>query len=276
MDQFEDQMLASSLQAFAAAAAGHVTLPPVKLHKVLLALDGSDQDVATRSLAERVAARTGAEVLERGDLRSAQDVLQAVDEGEVDLIVMDAPFRDDFTVGRHESLGISVDLVLSRSRTPVLVAREPLSDVLSCFSDVLIQIYVSCAKTATEVAWALALATPGGKLQLLDVTDVSVIEEAKVLLGDAIDVSALREEALKRAATRDAGPVVAAAREAASKAGVQVDFEVRVGRPGEVFDEVTRDRTRLVVTSLPGIAGTPEYHRARHTAMRSRGPVLFV
>ena len=60
MDQFEDQMLASSLQAFAAAAAGHVSLPPVKAHKVLLALDGSDQDVATRALAEHVAAEDSA------------------------------------------------------------------------------------------------------------------------------------------------------------------------------------------------------------------------
>lgn len=276
MDAFEDQMLASSLQAFAAAAAGQVTLPTVTVRKLLLALDGSDQDVATRSLAEHVAARTGAEVIERRDLDNAQEILQAVDEAEVDLIVMDAPFREDFEVGRHESLGITLDLVLSRSRTPVLVVRAPLPDLPRAFSDVLIPISVSCAKTPTEAAWALALAPEGAKVQVLDVPDLGVIEEAKVLLGDAIDVAALRDEALKRAATRDSAPVIAAAREAGAKASVTVEQEVKVGHPAEVFDEVTRDRTRLVVTSLPGQAGTPEYHRARALALRSRGPVLFV
>lgn len=276
MDQYEDQMLASSMHAFAAAAAGHVTLPPVAVRKVLLALDGSDQDVATRALADHVAARTGAEVLERRDLTNAQEALQAVDEADVDLIIMDAPFRENFAFGRHESLGITMDLVLSRSRTPVLVVRDPLPDVASSFSDVLIPISVSCAKTPKEVAWALALAPTGAKVQVLDVPDLGVIEEAKHLLGDAIDVAALREEALKRAATRDSQPVVAAAREAGAKSGVTVELEVRVGHPVQVFDEVTRERTRLVITTLPGAAGTPDYHRAHALALRSRGPVLFV
>lgn len=276
MDGFEDQMLAASMQAFAAAAAGHVTLPAVTVRRLLLALDGSDQDGATRALAEHVAARTGAEVLERNDLLKAQDVLQAADEGDVDLIVMDAPFREDFQLARHESLGITLDMVLSRSRRPILVVREPLPDVTRAFSDVLIPITMSCAKTPTEVAWALALAPEGARVQVLDVPDVSVIENAKLLLGDAIDVAALRDEALKRAATRDTAPVITAAREAGAKVAVSVDLDVRVGHPTEVFDEVTRDRTRLVVTSLPGEAGTPEYTRARVLALRSRGPVLFV
>lgn len=276
MDQFEDQLLASSMHAFAAAAAGHVTLPPVAVRRLLLATDGTDQDVATRALADHVAARTGAEVVERGDLRSAQELLQAVDEAEVQLIVMDAPFREDFAVGRHESLGITLDLVLSRSRTPVLVTREPLPDVSDGFADVLIPISISGARAPSEVAWALALARPGGKVQVLDIPDLGVIEEARRLLGDAIDVAALRESALARAATRDTAPLLAAAREAAAGAGVEVTFDVVVGHPAAVFEQATRERTRVVVTALPGAAGSADYHRARDLALRSRGPVLFV
>lgn len=276
MDQFEDQLLASSMQAFTAAAAGHVTLPVVAVRKLLLALDGTDQDAATRALARRVSSHTGAEVVERTDLAGARDVLQAADEAGVDLIVMDAPFHDDFATGRHESLGIALDLILSRSRKPVLVAREPLADVVASFSDILLPVGASCTRTPLEAAWALALAPSGAKVQVLDVADVSVIEEARRLLGDAIDVGALREKALERAATRDVTPVVVAARGAGDKAGVTVELEVKVGQLTAVFDEVTRARACLVVTSLPGDSGTPDYHRARDLALRSRGPVLFV
>lgn len=276
MDEFEDQLLASSMQAFTAAAAGKVTLPGLSIGRVLLALDGSDQDPVTRALAQHVAGRTGATVVEVAGLKSAQEVLHTAGLEGVALIVMDAPFGEDFDVAGHESLGTAVDVVLSRSKTPVLVVRAPLPELASSFGDILIPITLSSARTALEAAWALALAPSGGKLEVLDVPDLSVVEEAKHLLGDAIDVTALREEALKRAGQRDAAPLVAAAREAGERAGVEVNLTVKVGQLSTVVDDATRERTRLVVTSLPGPCGTPDYHRARDLALRARGPVLFV
>lgn len=276
MDEFEDQLLSSSMQAFTAAAAGHVTLPTAEVGRLLLALDGSDQDTATRSLAEHVAARTGAAVVEVAGLKSAEEVLHTATLEGVALIVMDAPFGEDFAVAGHESLGIVVDLVLSRSKTPVLVLREPLTEVLACFKDILIPIATSSARTPLEAAWALALAPAGARIEVLDVPDLTVVEEAQHLLGDAIDVAALREEALKRAGQRDATPLVAAAREAGGKSNVDVALTVKVGQFARTVDEATKDRLRLIVTSLPGACGSPDYHRARDLVLRARGPVLFV
>lgn len=276
MDEYEDQMLASSMQAFTAAAAGHVTLPALSLGRLLVALDGSDQDPSTRALAALVAARTGAAVLEAAGLRSAQEVLQAATMEAVGLIIMDAPFGEDFGVAGHESLGTAVDLVLSRSTTPVLVIREPAADLGTSFQDILIPIVHSSARTPNEVAWALALTGAGGRVEVLDVPDLSVVEEAKLLLGDAIDVAALREEALRRTAQRDAAPLVNAAREVAAGTGVEVVLTVEVGQLTAVVDQATRGRPRLLITTLPGSCGTPDYHRARDLALRARWPVLFV
>ncbi|MBX3472058.1 MAG: hypothetical protein KF878_34840 [Planctomycetes bacterium] len=277
MDHFEDQLLASSLHAFSAALAGHVTLPTVTVRKLFVALDGSDQDSTTRDAATHVAARTGAEVVERVGLATGHDIVREAAEAEAELIVMAAPFREDYRTTKDESLGSGADIVLCEAAVPVLLVREPMGQVGTCFKDVIIPISVSGTKTPLEAAWALALAGSAARVEILDVPDLSVIEEVKHLLGDAIDVSALKDEALKRAASRDCMPVLAAAREAGTSQGLTVELIVKVGQPLLVFDEATRDRHRFVVTSLPGAArGSPEFHRAHDLALRSRGPVLFV
>jgi nucleotide-binding universal stress UspA family protein len=276
MDQFEDSMLHSSLHAFEAAMVGHVRLPAVKLERVLLALDGSDQDATAREVAAYVAQRAGAEVLERTDLATGHDVSREALASGVQLIVLPAPFREDFAATLHDTLGSAVDIVLAEAHLPALVVRAPMTPVAPCFKDVLIPISVSGIKAALEMSWALALAPEGARLELLDVPDLSLLDEVKHLLGDSIDASALREEALKRAAARDSAPVVEAAREAGAPRGVTVEARIEVGQPLAIFDQATAGRSRLVVTSLPGAPGSPEFHRARDLALRSRCPVLFV
>lgn len=276
MDQFEDSMLSSSLHAFEAAMVGHVRLPALAIKRVLLALDGSDQDATARGAAAHVAQRTGAEVVERTDLASGHDIAREAQAAGVQLIVVAAPFREDFASTLDDSLGSAVDIVLSEAHLAALVIRAPMPSVGPCFEDVLIPISVSGGKTPLEMSWALALAPDGGKIELLDVPDLSLIEEVKHLLGDSIDASALEAEALKRAAARDSAPVVTAAREAGAPRGVNVEARIEVGKPLAVFDQASAGRTRLVITSLPGAAGSPEFHRARDLALRSRGPVLFV
>lgn len=276
MDQFEDSMLHSSLHAFEAALVGHVRLPPVAIKRVLLALDGSDQDATAREAAAHVAQRSGAEVLERTDLATGHDVSREAHAAGVQLIVLPAPFREDFAATQDDSLGSAVDIVLAEAHLPALVIRAPMSPVTPCFEDVLIPISVSSVKAALEMSWALALAPERARIELLDVPDLSVIEEVKHLLGDGIDASALEAEALRRAAARDSAPIVTAAREVGAPRGVTVEARIEVGQPLAVFDQATAGRCRLVVTSLPGAAGSPEFHRARDLALRSRCPVLFV
>lgn len=278
MDQFEDRMFASSLHAFEAALAGHVQIPDPKPARVLLALDGSAQDAVARLLAQWVAARTGAQVVERADLATGRDVLAAAGEASgVGLIVLPAPFREEITLTRDASLGSGADIVLAEALVPVLLARRPVESVEPCFSDALIPITVATRETPHEVGWALALAAPEGRVEVLDVPDLTVIDEVKHLLGDTIDLGALREEALKRAAKRDTAAIGEAAKAAGAARGLQVEVNVHVGEaPMEAFAKATRGRTRFVVTARPGPVGSPEFHRAHDLALRSDGPILFV
>lgn len=276
MDSYEDQSLLSSMHAFEAALAAKVEIPRPRLERLLVAPDGSDQDATARGLGDALAARTGAVPVEKSEIGDARAILQAAVDAGAGLVVVPSPFHESYFATGGESLGSAVDVVLAEARMPVLAVRAPQEDPAACFRQVVVPVSICDARTPGLIGWALAVASPGARVLLLDVPDLSVLEEARKLLGDAIDLAALRKEALEKAAARDSSHLLEAARKAAAEHGIEVSEQVEVGHPLEVFARVTEGGAWLVVTSLPGPAGTPEYHRAHDLALRSKGPVLFV
>lgn len=274
MDSAEEDLLASSLAAFRGALQPQkvelVTHAPSRL---FVALDGSDQNAAVRGLAAAVAGRTGAEVVERADLADAEALLAAAQEAGADLILMDAPFGEDYEPTAGESLGSVADGVVLEAKVPVLIVRDPAATSPGCLREVVVMFGRLDPRTTIAVGWAFGLIAPGGKLRLLNVVDLPVLEEAHQLLGSTVplDVAALRT-----AAEQDAAPLLAAAQHRAREQKVSLTYEVAVGHSVDVFVEALGDGGVLAVKGVPHAYDDPSFHRALTLAQRARGPVLLV
>jgi len=276
MDLHDNADMQDGLGAFEAAMHAKVTIPTPAPLVVLLALDGSDQDATGRAMAAHVVGRTGARLIEISDAPSGRDVALRAKEEKADLVVIDAPFREDFAKDAHGSLGSGIDILLAEVKVPVLLVRAPQEHPENCFEDVLVAISVYDDRAAVAAGWALALVGERGRIEVLDIPDATVIQEARKLLGDGDEAAALRSEAISRVAQRDAGGLVGALQKRASQEKLQVHFEVKIGHPVKLVAEAANARPRLVVVPGDPQSDTPGHYRVHAIALLSESPILII
>jgi hypothetical protein len=279
MEPFETEShLAEDVSLFEAAThARPVRIETPALDSIVLAPDGSNQDATARAFAQALAAAAGAAVHEHPGAATAADILQACTAHRANLLVLPVPFGRDIGVLKDESLGSVVDMVLLESACPVFCVRQVLdaAGVGAALSDVLVPLTVH-EDHARAAAWAFRILVTGGRLELREVADRDVLEEARHLLGERIDPAALRDESLRRTVAHDARGLVAAAQRLGPERGVAVHVEFRAGRFVEVVLEDANRRPRLVVVGAPKDHLAPAYHRAADIVLGAHGPVLVV
>ncbi len=218
LTQADDDDFNRSIGRFEAAlTAREPDIPEPGVRRLLLAVDGSNQDSTARKLAELLARgrqapvsvlfayegpanpsredhtnRVVAELQDAGvqaravprapeaDPRRSYDrILAAVAEQECDLVVVPAPYLDDFTELGRDSVGTNLDLLMARSSVPLLVVREPNDDPAECFDQVLLPITPYEPPIVPAASWALHLARG---LRIVAVVDRAMIESAGTLL----------------------------------------------------------------------------------------------
>jgi len=193
-----------ALHAFQAAANAQKTaLDAPAMDRLLVALDGSNQDDTTLGLAMAAAQRADEPVLhlmyawEGGDdseraaylerrrvelrdagfnaalvdgvdhgQRSFAQILDALDRLKAELVILDAPYLDDFSELGQSSVGTNLGVLLSRSPAPLLVVREPVENVAACLEHVVLGLTLHPLENAGAAGWTLKLVSAGGSIRI--------------------------------------------------------------------------------------------------------------
>lgn len=279
MSMSEDDELFEDVGMFEAAVhAKHVDLELPALDKIVLALDGSNQDETARSCATIISKKAGAEVYQHAGPSEAGQLLDLCTEQQAQLLVLPVPYGRDITELKSDSLGDIVDRLLTQSRCPVLCVRDVMDEdaVRAALADVILPVTVHDQACVPAAAWAYKLLNKDGQLEMLAVPDRDVLEEARKLLGNAIDPLALQKEALDRAVTHDIAGLIAAVQKRGADDDVDVHVEIMTGRPVHVIIEQANERPRLVVVGTPKDRSEPAFHRASDIILGAKGPVLIV
>lgn len=308
---YDDQEMRENMEAFEAAAQSkHVDLKPPSLRSILVALDGSNQDTMVTGLALTLARRTGASLLvlyayegaphserdayleeqvrqlagqeviaqtwARTDRRSFEQILEAAQQGGSDLIVVCAPYLDDFATLGRASTGTNLDMLLAGSRVPVLVAREPDHDPARCLGNILLPLSASRACDVEAARWALLLTPSHGDLRLLVVVDTALLENARHLMEAFVHVDQVDETALAGLDRPETAGLIGALQKAAWERSFGCHVTVRVGDTVPVVAELANEGDHVVIAPCPGRQGQGAFQRVQTLIRESGNPVMIV
>lgn len=307
-----DEEIGDTVEAFAAAVGSQaVELEEVSLERVLLAVDASNQGGAAEGFAKALALRHGARVLllyayegardaqreryltERAEalaqagvelepvpapvhsehgLRSFEQILQTCEQARCDLIVLPAPYLDDYDKLGEHSIGATLDVLICRSRTPLLVVRAPDSQPAKALSDALLPIVPCDALTTRAASWLLRIVLEDGSVELLT---VGARERREAVADSAAPQLAGRAEGeIAATAPQEAAGLIAAVQRRAAQIGLRCRVSSVAGDRLEKTIEAAARCERVVVLAVPAHPGARAF--ALSVVRYSRNPVLIV
>jgi hypothetical protein len=89
--------------------------------------------------------------------RSFEQILATCEKKRCDLIVIPAPYLDDYVKLGQESVGAHLDMLPCRAASALLVVREPQADPQRCLANLLLPVAPYEATTVQAAGWALKL-----------------------------------------------------------------------------------------------------------------------
>jgi uncharacterized protein with PIN domain len=297
-----DQALASSMKMFERVQLGEVTpIEPRPIKRLLLALDGSTQDVTATAIARALARRFSAEVSVLAVCARAEQVaagamqeigagaivpatghkdnfeviLAAIESTKPDLLLAPCPFGRDFEQIGPDSAGTVVDVLIARSGVPLLVIREPHEVAEVPFRSAALTLVGENAAAPDAAAWAATLVAPGGHFELVLVLEEEFYENVSRLLESMEDHAQPTSQELSAALQKAHVRLHRALQKSAARAGFE--YGLLVMQEGEAREFLQQDLASL---SLVVVALERPHHvsqgYASHCVRHSRQPVLIV
>lgn len=307
----DDSELTASIHDFEAAlSAKQVDLKLPALKSILAVIDGSNQTEMALGLAAELAKQEQAQLhvayAYRGSAEVERDTfleqqiatlkesgINAVrahrkfedsppyeqitllsEELDTDLLVVPAPYLEDFAELGSDSIGVNLDKLMTQSR-PLLVTREPREDASESLKPILLPLTIHIEENPLACAWAIRLIKQGGTIQIVAVVDDNILDAAKELIGehDVADLDLEHLAGLKRPET--AGLIAEMHRQAK-----QHSFGCRViVRQGDMVTrlmELAEEGQRFIVTGCDTDPSSSSYQHVQAIIRRARDPVLVV
>lgn len=176
----------SNQSAFALGLAAELAgRASARIH-VAYAYPGASEPEHDRDLAAQVSslARAGLDVVAapraEPDAPPYEQILRLAEEVDTDLLIVPAPYLEDFEELGTDSLGVNLDKLMGRAR-PLLVVREPRDDPQASLRPVLLAATVHVEENPLAGAWALGVIGEGGMIRVVAVVEEDVIDAAAAL-----------------------------------------------------------------------------------------------
>ncbi|MCM2373015.1 universal stress protein [Aporhodopirellula aestuarii] len=284
-----DRDVDNAMRMFERAHVGSATpLTPVRPSRVMLVLDGSDQDDASiasavhlrevyntetlvldarehsgdanesgqppaapssNELATQAASRiSGARSITRPPGESFEAILQSLKVHDVNLLIVPCPFGRSFVKIGADSVGTVVDVLLSRCSVPFLVIRHPDQPLPQCVGRVSVLVGSECDVENRAAAWAFGLAQPGGKVSLNLVVEREHFENVRTILESVDPDKEFDVEMLTDVLTRTHQNLHAAMSKTAGELGVEYAL---IPQPGEIAPPHPLSDTHKQLLVLP-------------------------
>ncbi len=201
-------------------------------------------------------------------------IIQLARSVNADMIVVPAPYLEDFAELGSDSIGVTLDKLMTQAR-PLLIIREPRDEPADSLQPLLLALSVHVQENPRAAAWALRIIGDSGNIRIVAVVEDDVLEAAADLIGehDAADLDLDRLAGLDRPET--AGLIAAMHREAQQR-GLGCRVSVRQGDLVHRVIELAEGEQRLIVTGCDTDPGSSSYRNVQALIRRAKDPVLVV
>ena len=227
-----DRDVDASMRMFEKSNVGTgVAITPTKPSRVLVVLDGSDQDdtAIDAALFLRTTFNVESVILDARD-KSADDasdlavtrspevsgarpisrspgdaydaILTAVSDHDVDLVIVPCPFGRSFETVGTDSAGTVIDVMLSRCPKPVLVIRRSDQKLSECVNSIRCVIGSECDVEHQAAAWAFGLVADKGTVTLNLVIEKEQYENIRSIMEAIRPDDPINEEEFSDAMTK--------------------------------------------------------------------------
>lgn len=251
-----DADLAESMDLFQRADVGEAAaIEPVHPTQLLVALDGSTQDVAGAQLAQQLQQRFGCQVahvsppleepaqyrepdgldsfskkVEPAGETAYERILNAAENSGADLLIVPCPFGRDFEDIGEESTGSVVDVLIARSSVPFIAIRKPVDNEEDPTQHV--RLVLTGSNPAAELAArrAVSLARADGRLDLLLLVEESFYQNFRQTLAAISPDVKVSHADVENALARTYARLHASLQHTANKIGFDYELLIRSER----------------------------------------------
>lgn len=284
--QATDTDIQQSVDAFSAALrARAVNLRTPRIERILLAVDHSNQGETAERLAAALARAHQARIIllyayegrrdaeresylsararaleahgislepmeepvrtEHG-LRSFEQILETCAARGPELIIVPAPYLDDYTKLGDASVGANLDVLMRRAHVPLLVVRKPGVEPEACLANALLPITPYGPATAEAAAWMLTIVRSGANLRLLASVEHGEMQDVATQSLD-LDLPGVDAEKLAGLRRPELAGLIAELQRRTAEAGLGCRLMVRGGDALETTRELANDAPGLLV-----------------------------
>ncbi len=276
MNEASDHDLDESMDRFEAASdARAIALPAIELRRVLLATDGSNQDPLAADLADQLAVPVQTAAL-AGATPPYRQILHQCRHTGCDLLVVPAPFREDFAELGASSIGTNLDLLLHHRETPILVVRDPERDATVLLREIVIPLSFVAEDDSRAAAWAFRILAPGGRIRLLAIADTERMIRNQKITAKSLDLEDLDESDLVGLDQPEMAGLVAAVQRHAAENGHGCRVSVRVGAAVKAAADFANALDCLIIVNCPRDPETAKAQAVHALARLTRNPMLIV
>ena len=131
-----------------------------------------------------------ASVFEKAD-EPAKQILAAKRAVDAGIVIVPAPYLQNYGRLGDESLSSTIDMLLAESRVPILLVREPLEQPALCLQRFVLPMTIYAPALGAAAGWAFSLARRNSVIELHAVADMKAIEEAKRMAGEEANTETL-------------------------------------------------------------------------------------
>ncbi len=313
MTDFSNRDIDATMSRFeAAVTATQLDVPQLDVRRVLLALDGSNQDRAVLNLSRAVITRLGCPVLltyayeqpiidaekdrylaeqaaalasggietahariESGG-RAFQQILTLAKARACGLLVLSSPYLEDFQDLGRASVGTTTDVLLHQRAAPMLIVRKPAESVRDRLENIVLPLNLVSAQSVDAVAWALKLVPEGGMIHLLAVVDEEMLDAVRHLLGQSFQARDIDDATLAGLGRSDMAGFVAAMQSRAAEANIDCRVSVRQGPAVPTTAEFANAEPCLLIIGCGSDCASRDYQWTLALIRESINPVLVV
>ncbi len=245
-----DRDVDASMRMFERSKVGPAaTITPIKPSRVMLILDGSPQDDTgidaasylrgqfdTETLildardkaddddsdlaVDRATEVSGSRPIKRAEGDSYDAILAALDEHDIDMLIVPCPFGRLFEKVGVDSAGTVIDVLLSRNRKPMLVIRRDDQTLRDCADQVSMIVGGECDVEIRAAAWAFGLASKGALVTLNLVIEKEQYENIRSIVEALHPDATLEPEQFSDALTKTHQSIHGAMAKTASELGM--------------------------------------------------------
>lgn len=269
-----DRGVDASMRMFEKSQVGDAAaLSPIKPARVMLVLDGSQQDqtgtAAVKYLRETFNVETlvldaresndddittsviesvsGSRPIERSKGDSYDAILASLETHAVDLVVLPCPFGRDFDTVGSDSAGTVIDVLLSRCPCPMLAIRRADQRLDECVKEVSVVVGGECDVESKAAAWAFGLSADQSTVTLNLVVEKEQYENIRSIVEALSEGATLDPESFVEAMTKTHRSLHAAMAKTATDLGRSYHLRPQAGEVAPPNPLQSRDKTLLVM-----------------------------